>query len=116
MATLLEGKYPGEFVATEANGKRSRDNDTLAAGSVVGVGRVLSGPATARVACDGSGAATAVAFAACDATAAAKTVVTMSRSCELNRAEMDFGAMNAGQIATAITQLATLGIVVRPAI
>lgn len=116
MATLIEPRFPGEFIATESNGKRSRDNDTLAAGSVATVGRVLSGPSTARVLCDGSVAATAVAFNAVDATSAAKTIVTMVRSCELNKSEMDFGAMNTGQIATAIADLKAIGIIVRPAV
>ena len=116
MATLTEPRFPGEFIATEANGKRSRDNDTIAAGTITTVGRVLSGPSTARVLCDGSAAATAVSFNAVDATAAAKTGVTMTSSCELNRAEMDFGAMNNTQIGVAIADLKLIGVIARPAV
>jgi hypothetical protein len=123
MATLTEGKYPGEFIATEANGKRSRDNGILISGQNLGTGRVLglitaSGKWTdlAPGASDGSQVAAGVLFKACNATSADATCVVMTRSCELNRAEMDFGALNGGQQTTAIAQLALQGIIVRPAV
>lgn len=123
MATLTEAKYPGEFIATEAFGKRSRDNATLITGQNLGVGRVLgkitaSGKLTAVApgASDGSEVAAAVLFKACDATSADATCVVMARDCELNRAEMDFGALDAGQQTTAIAQLALQHIIVRPAV
>lgn len=123
MPTLTEGKYPGEFIATEANGKRSRENGTLVAGQNLPTARVVgritaSGKYTdlAPAAVDGSQTAAGVLFAAVNATGGDKTAVFMVRDCELNRADLDFGALTAAQITTAISQLASLGVIVRPAV
>lgn len=55
MATLTEGKYPGEFIASVANGTRSMEKVTLLSGEKVVAGEVLG-----RVTV---GAATVAAFA-----------------------------------------------------
>lgn len=123
MAVLTEPKWAGEFIYSEANGRQSRDNGTLISGQNQVAGTVLgritaSGKYTivAPGAADGSEVASAVLFAGVDASAADKPCVVMHRNCELNQAEMNFGTLNAGQIVTAIAQLATVGIIVRPAV
>jgi hypothetical protein len=72
--------------------------------------------AVAPAAVDGSQFAAGVLFNAVDATGGDKTGVMMTRACELNRSRMDFGSLNNTQIATAIAQLAALGIIVRAAV
>jgi hypothetical protein len=124
MATLItEGKHRGEFLATESVGRRSRDTVTVITGQNLGVGRVCgqitaSGKWTAVApgASDGSQVATGILFGAVDATSADKTGVMVTRACEVNRNELDFGALNNTQIAAAIVQLAAVGIIVRAAV
>jgi hypothetical protein len=41
MTALTEGKYPGEFIDSEANGTRSRDEGTILSGENVVAGQVL---------------------------------------------------------------------------
>lgn len=60
--------------------------------------------------------AAGILFDAVDATSADKTGVMVVRACEVNRNELDFGALSTPQIATAIAQLQALGIIVRAAV
>ena len=42
MTVLTEGRHPGEFLMTEANGQRSRENITIASGAgIIAPGTVL---------------------------------------------------------------------------
>ena len=42
MTVLIEGRHPGEFLMTEANGQRSRENITIASGGgIIAPGTVL---------------------------------------------------------------------------
>jgi len=76
MTVLTEGRHPGEFLMTEANGQRSRDSITIASGAgIIAPGTVLgkitaSGKylASAAGATDGSQTAVAIALYGCDAT------------------------------------------------
>lgn len=59
MAELTEGTYAGEFIASEANGSRSRDTITVASGEELlaaqVVGKVTKGAATAAAAAGNTG-------------------------------------------------------------
>lgn len=123
MPVLTEGKRASEFIFSEANGLRSRDTGTLITGQNLVAGSVLgkitaSGKYTmvAPGAGDGSQTAAAVLVDNVNASAADKVVAVLTRDCELNQSELNFAALNAGQIATVITQLAAVGIIVRPAV
>lgn len=120
MAVKTEGKWAGEAIVSEANGRRSRDVITVITGQNLGAMRVLgkitaSGKytAVAPAAGDGSQTAAGILYDAVDASAADKAGVALLRDCEVNNGELDWGALNAGQITTARGQLATLGIIVR---
>lgn len=123
MAVINEHKRAGEFIFSEANGRRSREVGTLISGQNLGVGRILgkitaSGKytAVAPAAGDGSESAAGVLFDATDASAADKSCIVLVRDCELNESELDFGSLNSGQKTTAKAQLAALGVLVRPAV
>lgn len=47
MATLNEGRHPGEFVMTEANGSRSRESLKIAASQTILAGGILAASAVA---------------------------------------------------------------------
>jgi hypothetical protein len=123
MAVLTEGKYPGEFMFSEGNGRIARDVGTLISGQNLVAGSVLgkitaSGKWTmvAPAAGDGSEVARAILFAAVDASGGDKPCVLITRIAEVNQAELNFAALNGGQITTAIAQLAAQNILVRPAV
>jgi hypothetical protein len=123
MPSKTEGIWAGEAIFSEANGNRSRDDAILISGQNLGSMRVLgritaSGKLTALApaAGDGSQTAAAVLIYATDASTGDKKTSVLTRDCELNASALDWGALNAGQIATAKTQLATAGIIVREAI
>jgi hypothetical protein len=123
MAVITEGRYAGEALVSEANGRRSRDVGTLITGQNLGAMRVLgqitvSGKwtAVAPSASDGSETASGVLWDNVDATSADKVCAVVTRDAEFNEAELDWGALNGGQIATAIVQLADVGILVRNAV
>ena len=123
MPSLTEGKFPGEFLVSEANGRESRDVATLITGQKLNAGAVCatitaSGKKTFVVPgnADGSQIATCILYANTDATSADKAAVFITRNAEVNQAELDFGTLNAGQITTAIAQLAAVGIIVRAAV
>ncbi len=123
MATLTEGPHTGEFVVSEANAYRSRDEDTLAIGQNLEAGAVLgrltgSGNLTAydNGAVDGSETAVAILYGAVDATAAATACTVIARDAEVNLAELvfDAGQDQAAQDA-AIDDLRAVGIIARRA-
>jgi hypothetical protein len=215
MTNLVEGMHSFEFVASEANGSRSRDNIVLASGNKCNAGDVLGkildgtatpaagagntglgvlGPVTlsqgaisgvytltailagatgkliledpngaqigivtvgtlftggglsftladnathlavgdtytitvavgslkyvpiSQTAIDGSQHAAAILGINTDATSADKNTVAIVRSAEVNLGEISFGSLDAGHIATAKTELAALGIIVRGAV
>lgn len=91
MAELTEGKRTGEFIASEANGSRSRDVGTLISGQNLEAGTVLgtitaSGKFTQfnQDAVDGSEAASAVLFDNVDASTADTEAVVIARDAEVN--------------------------------
>lgn len=117
-----EGKYAGEYIASEASGERSRDTLILAqqgaltpAGTVLGV-ITASGKAVpvAPAANDGSQAAVAVLYSNVDATAGDKLVTITARATEVNGAEITYPAnATVAQIAAINAQLKAATIIVR---
>lgn len=123
MPVLTEGRHTAEFIASEANGTRSRevvtiDTGALAAGTVLA--RLTGGANVGKYVAltiggaDGAGTAAGVLYAAADATAADAQQVAMVRDCEVADASLIWPAgITGGQKTTAIGQLAALGIIVR---
>lgn len=127
MGTLFtEGNHAGAYIVSEATVgstgvSRSRDTGTLIAGQNLSAGTVLgkitaSGKYTqlAPAANDGSEVAVAILFDNVDATGADATAVIHTRDMEFNAIEvvMPTGA-SAGEISTAIGELANNGIIAR---
>lgn len=125
MPTLTEGAYAQGFIISEGNGTISRENVTLISGQNLKAGAVLgkitaSGKytAVAPAASDGSQTAVAILLSDTDASGGDKVCSILARYAEVNRAELGFGALDAGQQTTAIGQLAAaaIGIIVRTGI
>jgi hypothetical protein len=123
MTVLIEGRHPGEFLMTEANGQRSRENITIAGGAgIIAPGTLLgkvaaSGKfvASAVGATDGSQTAIAVALYGCDATSSDAGIAAIVRDAEVNGHVLTYHADRdqAGEKASANTDLAAVGIIVR---
>ena len=121
MPVLTEGRYAGEFVVSEGNGKISRETITVLSGQNLQAGAVLgkvtaSGKykALAPAAVDGSEAAAGILYDAVDASAADAEGVAVVRLAEVNAAELVWPAgITAGQKTTALGQLAALTIIAR---
>lgn len=122
MTTLTEIiPHVGGFVVSEANGFRSRDTVTIAAGADVRPGEVLgkitaSGKYTARAAgaVDGSQVAVAIAYAGAPAAAAGADCVVIARDAEVATADLVWPA-GADQAArdSGVAELAAVGIIAR---
>lgn len=123
MTVFTEGRQPGEFLLTEANGQRSRENITVASGagiiapgSILGIvtasGKYVLSPDTGA---DGSQTAVAVALYGCDATSADQQIVVVRRDAEINGKMLTHHATvnDATKRAAKATQLAAAGIIVR---
>jgi hypothetical protein len=116
-----EGKHPGEFIISEANGHRSREVVTIDNGADLVAGTVLGKItvggkyiAADQDAGDGSDAAVAILYADAAAASAEVQAVVIVRDAEVNRDELTFHANNdAGEITELIGDLATVGIIVR---
>lgn len=120
--SYTEGKYAGEYIASEANGEYSRDTGTLiqqaaivAAGTILGA-ITASGKLTPLnlAANDGSQTAVKILYSNVDATTGDKIVTVTSRQTEVNGAEITYPAgATAPQIAAINAQLAAATIIVR---
>ncbi|QCO03034.1 head decoration protein [Azospirillum argentinense] len=123
MAALTEGRHAAEFILSEGNGSVSRDAITivsgagkLAAGTVLGKitasGKYTASPATGS---DGSQTAAAILLAPVDATSADATGVAVTRFSEVNGNTLTYDASvdDATKRGAKVTQLATVGIIVR---
>lgn len=120
MATdwLTEGNHAGHFIVSEANGNRSRIVGTYAGATALTAGQVVTFTVSSGAVSLPSTPADANAILfdnteAGDVTAV--KVVVLSRDCEVNAAELDFGTMDAGEQLTAMNALATAGIICREA-
>lgn len=123
MTVYTEGRHPGEFLMTEANGQRSRENITIASGAgIIAPGTVLgkitaSGKyvASAVGATDGSQTAVAVSLYGCDATSADVGIAAIVRDAEVKASILTYHADRdqAAEKTAANTNLAAVGILVR---
>lgn len=123
MTVFTEAAHAAEFILSEANGSRSRDNITIASGSgKIAAGTVLgkvtaSGkykPATATGS-DGGETAIAINIHAVDATSADVKVAAVTRQAEVNANLLTYGSTidDNTKKAAARAQLATVGIISR---
>ncbi len=121
MFTQTEGKYAGEWVASEAGGERSRDVLTLNQGQNLVSGTIL-GTITASgkvaqvslAAADGSQSATGILYDNVNATGGDTPAVVFTADAEFNDAEVVYPAgATPAQIAAINTQLAAVGLKAR---
>lgn len=121
MPTFNEPIHAAEFLLSEANGDRSRENATVLSGqnlrAAAVVGRITASgfvrelqPAGA----DGSQNAAGIMYAAVNAAGANARGVIVARDAEVNAALIQWPTgITAPQRTAAIAQLAALGIIVR---
>ena len=123
MTVYTEGRHAAEFVLSEANGGRSRDNITIVSGAgVVKAGTVLGkittggkytpSPATGA---DGSQTGAAINLYEVDATSADVAVAAIVRDAEVNKNLLTYEG-TVDQPAEKVTkngELATVGIITR---
>jgi hypothetical protein len=121
MAELSEGRYAGEFVVSEGNGKISRETITVLSGETLEAAAVL-GKVTASgkykaldpAAVDGSEVAAGVLYDAVDASAADAEGVAIERLAEVNAAELVWpDGISGGEQTTALGELTALNIIAR---
>lgn len=123
MTVYTEGRHPGEFLLSEAAGQRSREVVTVVSGAgVIAPGTIL-GKITAGgkyqtrdvSAVDGSETAAAVALYGCDATSADAEITAIFRDAEVKAdgLALTVNADEAAERASAATELAAAGIIVR---
>lgn len=121
MTTFTEARHTGEFILSEANGLRSRENGTLASGQDLVAGTVLelnvSNELIAFTADTDSGEdieveAAGILLAATDATGGAVEVAYIARDAEVNLKLLTYPNDN-DQEAKTVASLALLGIIGR---
>jgi hypothetical protein len=116
-----ESAHPAEFVLSEANGQRSRENAYLAHPSTIAVGALLTAgaaattdrPQTYTVATTGANAHAVALYGGTSVAVDGLRVSVIARDAELNEKLVNFGAMSEAEKATARTTLAGRGIVLR---
>ena len=121
MPELQEGRYAGEFVVSEGNGRISRETITVLSGETLEAGAVLgkvtgSGKYKALdpAAVDGSEVAAGVLYDAVDASGADAEGLAIVRLAEVNAAELVWPAGITGpEQTTALGELAALNIIAR---
>lgn len=117
---LTEKTHAGGFLMSEAEGKRSRENVTLISGQDLYPGAVLGKitvggkyTAYADAASDGSEVAAGILYGRGDATGGDLAVAIIARDAEVNGYELLWGSESPTEVTEGITELATLGIIVR---
>lgn len=109
MSTLTEGPRNSEFILSEANGQRSRENGT--AGADLKAGEVVKKSGNNLVPYDGSGTVVGAAINNCSN---GDAVAFLARDAEVKGDYMSSTEQTSGEIeAGAIAGLLALGIVVR---
>jgi hypothetical protein len=111
---LSEGVHKGECLVSEEPGWRSRDRATLLSGQSVVDGQILSLSANKYVAAEGDESAStlAVSYGNWDADGADKEIVVIKRDAVVKKSALSVTGSE-GNLETAITGLATLGIIAR---
>jgi len=123
MPTYTEGRHTGEFLLSEANFHRSRDNIVIASGAgILAPGTVLAKVTasgkyvpSAATGADGTQTAVAVLWSAVDATSADVTVAAITRDAEVKGVALTYGSTvnDDTKKAAARAQLAAVGIISR---
>jgi Bacteriophage lambda head decoration protein D len=116
-----EGKHAAEFVLSEANGDRSRENANVGASQTIAVGAVLGKLTTggnyvplAPAASDGSQTPAGIAlYPLVTAAGESGKIAVIARDAEVNGKLLGWGGATAPQITAAIASLALAGIIVR---
>jgi hypothetical protein len=121
MPVLNEGRYAGEFLVSEGNGRISRETITVLSGQTLQAAAVL-GKVTASgkykaldpAAVDGSEAAAGILYDGVDASAADAEGVAIVRLAEINAAELVWPDGTTGpEQTTALGELAALSVIAR---
>jgi hypothetical protein len=120
MVTKTEGRHAAEFIMSEANGSRSRENgvvktgEVLKAGEVVQLdsGKLVSFDATTDSNGDADPAAVGVVIEPVDATSADVRAAYIARDAEVNLHLLTYPT-GTGDEAVTIASLAALGVIAR---
>ena len=121
MTTQTETTHAGDFIISEANGNRSRDNATLLSGQDLQAGAVIGkitsgGKWTAYdpSASDDSQTNLGILLSAVDASGGDAACVVVARDCEVNGDQLIYKDVSPAPVpATAAIRLAAVGIIVR---
>ncbi len=120
MTTLTEGLHAAEFIASEANGSRSREAIVVATGENLGAGSVVAQltangfyVAYDNAGSDGSEVAAGVLFDAVDASTADAEGVAVVRDAEIIAEVLDWNGVDQTGIDAGLVDLEALGIVAR---
>jgi hypothetical protein len=120
MTVFTEGRHAAEFILSEANGQRSRENGTLVTGQNLVAGTVLmdngAGKLTAFDASGGTGDdAVGILIYNVDATDADEAVSYLARDAEVNLKLITYPAESTegGEEAETVSSLAAIGIIAR---
>jgi len=119
MESFTEGRHAGEHIVSEANGARSREQGTLAAGNLpAGAVLALNGDGDyvqlAPSAADGTETAKAVLYGAVDASVSAQPCTINARDCEVQESALTLpDGISEPQTTTAMDDLIGVGIIPR---
>ena len=113
MPVLIDGRFAGEFLVSEGNGRISRETITVLSGQTLEAAAVL-GEVTASGKYKAFDPATVDGSEAVDASAADAEGVAIVRLAEVNAAELVWpDGITGGEQTTALGELAALAIVAR---
>ena len=116
MSTLTETLHAGVFIASEANGERSREVATVKSGETLVVGEVVQLSGAKLVAADVVTAVVGIMFDAVDASSADVTgAVYIARDAEVVDADITYPTESTagGEKVATVASLAALGIIAR---
>jgi len=116
-----EKAHPAEFILSEANASRSRDNGYLADPSTVRVGQPLTEgaaattdrPKTYTIATTGANCHAIAIYGGSSVPVDGLRIAVLARDAEVNGRMIDWGSMSTAEQTIAVTTFATKGIVVR---
>ena len=115
MTTLTEGRHAAEFLMSEANGMRSRENGTVASGENLVAGQLVKASGANLVAYTDGSTPLGVLLYNVDATGGALKAAYIARDAEVNVDMLTFPAENSDATVKtdAIAALKVLGIIAR---
>jgi hypothetical protein len=116
-----ETAHPTEFVLSEANGQRSRDNGYLADPTTLrpaqpltkGAGPTTDRPTTYTIATTGANCNAIALYGGKSVPVDGLRVAVLTRDAEVNGRLIDWGTLSTAEQVAAVTALAAVGIVVR---